>query len=345
MPSLEVIYTRSMDSLPKRSASVTAAAVVAILGSALVAVGCSIAFLGMLLIKLPGTSSELPSSVRTLGLATQGFMTCLSLFGIATGIGLIYLRKWARISILIWGGFSAFFGVIGIPIALLMPFSQTPNAPNLPAESMQTVRWVLLVIYGIPLLIGIWWLILFNRGPIKAQFRSTTVAADAGLPRKPRCPLPIAVLAWFYITSILNLLFLPLFPFYVPVFVFGRVLPGSVGLTVLILSSLTFVVSGVGLLKLKPWSYSLTMALQVFWLASTAVSMLSPNYNAVLDSFLKDVQASFHLPETYASPFNFAQHLGWMMFGGLVFAGAILGLLVYYRPRFLEAASRAASAS
>jgi hypothetical protein len=345
MPSLEVIYTRSMDSLPKRSASVTAAAVVAILGSALLAVGCSIAFLGMLLIKLPGTSSELPSSVRTLGLATQGFMSCLSLFGIATGIGLIYLRKWARISILIWGGFSAFFGVIGIPIALLMPFSQTPNAPNLPAESIQAVRWILLVIYGIPLLIGIWWLILFNRGPIKAQFRSTTVAADAGLPRKPRCPLPIAVLAWFYITSILNLLFLPLFPFYVPVFVFGRVLPGGVGLAVLILSCLAFVVSGVGLLKLKPWSYSLTMALRVFWLASTAVSMLSPNYNAVMDSFLKDVQASFHLPETQPSPFNFAQHFGWMMLGGLVFAGAILGLLVYYRPRFLEAASRAASAS
>ncbi len=62
------------------------------------------------------------------------------------------------------------------------------------------------------------------------------------------------------------------------------------------LSCLAFAVSGVGLLKLKPWSYSLTLGLQVFWLASGAVSMLSPNYNAVMESFLKDVQSSLHSP-------------------------------------------------
>src|SRR5216684_3406945 len=63
------------------------------------------------------SGQRFPPSVRTFGLATQGFMICLSLFGLATGIGLLYLRKWARISILIWGGLSVFFGVIGIPIA------------------------------------------------------------------------------------------------------------------------------------------------------------------------------------------------------------------------------------
>src|SRR5216683_4054947 len=110
-----------MDSSAKRSASVTAAAVVAILCSLFLLLCFSVAFLGMLLVKLPSTASELPPSVRTVGIAAQGFMICLSLFGIATGIGLIYLRNWARISILIGGSFSVFFGVIGIPIAFLMP--------------------------------------------------------------------------------------------------------------------------------------------------------------------------------------------------------------------------------
>jgi hypothetical protein len=332
-----------MDSPAKRSASVTAAAVVAILSGALLVVGSSIAFLGMLLIKLPNTPSDLPPSVKTLGLATQGFLICLSLFGVATGIGLIYLRKWARISILIWGGFSAFFGVIGIPIALLMPFSQTPNVPDLPAEGVHLFRGILLIIYGMPLLIGIWWLILFNRKSVKAQFAGQEASGDQGLPQKPACPFPIAVLAWIYVASVLNLLFLPLLPFHVPLMVFGYVLPGSAGKIGLIIASLTFGIAGIGLLKLKPWSYSLTIGLQLFWLASGIVSALTPNYTAVMDSYMKEVQASFHLPETPSSPFNFAQHYGWMMAGGLVFAGAILGLLVYYRPRFLEAASRAAA--
>jgi len=334
-----------MDYSPKRSASVTVAAVVAILGSLFLLLCCSVVFFGMLLVKLPGNASELPPFARNAMLAGQGFMMCLSLLGIATGIGLIYLRKWARISILIWGGMAVFFGVAGIPIAYLTLLTPNPNAPELPMESMQAVRWILLFIYGMPLLIGIWWLVLFNRAAIKAQFRSTTVAADPALPQKPACPLPISVLAWFYITSILNLLFLPFLSFHMPVFVFGRVLSGSLGLAVLILSCLAFALAGIGLLKLKPWSYSLTIGLQVFWLVSTAVSMLSPNYNVVMDSFVKEMQVSLHLPETQFSPAAFAHHYGWAVVLGLLFAGAILGLLVYYRSRFLEAAAKAASAS
>jgi hypothetical protein len=73
--------------------------------------------------------------------------------------------------------------------------------------------------------------------------------------------------------------------------------------------------------------------------------MLSPHYNPVMDSFLREMQASLHLPETQFSSANFAHHFGWTLVLGLLFAGAILALLVYYRPRFLEAASRAASPS
>ena len=261
----------------------------------------------------------------------------------ATSIGLIYPRNWARIFVLIGGSFSVFFGLMGIPIAFFTQFPPNPRSPALSAESMQVVRWFLLGIYGIPLLIGIWWLILFNRKSVKAQFARQGESADQG-PRKLACPLPIAVLAWFYVASVLNLLFLPLLSFHLPLFVFGRVLPGSTGGAVLMLSSLAFAIAGIGLLKLKPWSYSLTIGLQLFWLASALVSALTPNYGALMDSYMKEVQASFPLLDALSSPFNIAQQYGWMMTGGLVFAGAILGLLVYYRPRFLEVASRADAA-
>jgi len=65
-----------------------------------------------LLARLPGPASSLPPAMRYMMLGTQAFMMCLSAFGIATGVGLLYLRKWARISILTWGGLSVFFGVI-----------------------------------------------------------------------------------------------------------------------------------------------------------------------------------------------------------------------------------------
>src|SRR5260370_29263345 len=212
-------------------------------------------------------------------------MIFVSVFCLASGTGLLYLCFWARIALLIWGGFSVFFGLIGIPIAFLMQFPPNPNSPALPAESMQVGRWILLVIYGIPLLIGVWWLILFNRKTVKAQFAGQREFADLGLPRKPACPLPIAVLAWFYVASVLNLLFLPLLSFHLPLFIFGRVLPGRTGGAVLMLSSLAYAIVGIGLLKLKPWSYSLTIGLQLFSLASGVVSLVTPNERTGMDSY------------------------------------------------------------
>jgi hypothetical protein len=334
-----------MEYSQKRSASVTTAAVVAILCGLFLLLCCSVIFLGFLLAKLPGAASEFPPAMRYMMLGAQGFMVGLSLWGVATGFGLLYLRKWARISILIWGGLSVFFGVCGIPIAYVMLLSPNPNTPTLPVEGMQAIRGVLLVIYGLPFVIGVWWLILFNRKGVQAQFAGSAFPADPSVPPKPACPLPIAVLAWFYISSILNLLFLPFFPSNVPVFVFGLILPGTMGRAILILSFLAFFAAGVGLLKLKPWSYTLILVLQLFWLASTAVSMLRPTYKAAMQSFLEQYEASFHLPTSQYSANPFIQYFGWFMVFGMIFAGVILGLFVYYRPRFLEAASRAAASS
>src|SRR5260370_1820109 len=267
----------------KPSASTIAAAIVASLAGLFVLLCCSLAFFGPLLNTLPANPVEAQPFVRSAMLATLGFMMCLAIFGIATGIGLILLRNWARISALIWGGLSVFVGAIGIPIVFFIPLVPRANVTNLSADGMQAVRWILLFFYGLPLIAGIWWLILFNRKTVKAQFAATTTtSAVSGQTQKSRCPLPIAVLAWFYITSILNLLFLPFLPFHVPTFVFGRVLPGSAGAAVLILRRLAFAVSGGRLLKLKPWGSALTPRLQLFWLSRGPAAMLNPHYHPTL---------------------------------------------------------------
>src|SRR5437763_15591012 len=142
-----------MDYSRKRSAAVTVVAVLAILGSLFLLLCCAVVFFGML-VKLPSTTPEVPPFMRIALLATEGLMMCLSLFGMATGIGLFYLRHWARISILIWGGVSVFVGLMGISIVFLMSLSPTPPALDLSPEGIQAVRWILLIVYGMPLPIG-----------------------------------------------------------------------------------------------------------------------------------------------------------------------------------------------
>src|SRR5713226_1307766 len=105
----------------KPSASTIAAAIVAILAGLFVLLCCSLAFFGTLLNTLPANPVEAQPFVRSAMLATLGFMMCVAIFGIATGIGLILLRNWA--------------------IVFFIPLVPRANVPNLSADGMQAVRW------------------------------------------------------------------------------------------------------------------------------------------------------------------------------------------------------------
>jgi len=320
-------------------ASVIAGAVIALLGSVLMLVASSLGFVAMLSISLPAGSQALPPFARTAVLGTYGFMICLSIFGISTGIGLILLRNWARISAMVWAGVCVFFAAIGIPIGFFMTFPGPPNAPNIPEETMHVVRWSILILYGIPLIVGVWWLILFNRKTIKAQFARHSAPLDLAAPQKPRCPLPVSVLAWFLICSAVNVFFLPFLPISFPVILFGHPIPGAGGKIFLLLNCLLLVVAGAGLLKLKPWSYPLTITVQLFWLVSGVVSMLSPNYDAVMTSVITDMNNAMHLSQSPYSTADFLRNMHRFMFIGFLIPIAIVVMLFYYRRRFLEAAS------
>jgi len=322
-------------SKPSASGSVIAAAVVAIAGSVLTILVFSLVLLSFALVG----SAQTPETPAFLKIALEIMFVlflCVAIFGVVTGVGLIRLRNWARISALVWAGVCSFFGAFGVLIVSIAPF---PTPPNIPPQSMSIFRGVALFMYLVPLLIGVWWLILFNRKSIKAQFAGQNIAGDPILQQKPRCPTPIAVLAWIYIVSVLNFVVFLFLPFRMPVFLFGHVVSGAAGKIVLILSCLLFATAGVGLLKLKPWSYPLTIGMQVFWLASGVVSMLNPNYKSVMNSAMAEMRNSMHLPSpTFQAP-DYMCFESWGMFVGFLIAGAVLGMLLYYRKRFLAAAA------
>ena len=321
------------------SASVIVAAVFAILAGLISLLMMSLGLFGLLLGSAQGPTPELPAFVRNATLAFLAFLVCLSAFGIATGIGLILLRNWARISVLIWGGFSVFFGVMGIPIILFMSLPPPPDVPNLPPASMRMVRLFLAFMYGIPLIVGLWWLILFNRKSVKAQFVGIAGALDPSVPQKPRCPVPVAVLAWLYITTAAHIVILPFLPFSMPLILFGHLFPGRIGTLFYALNCLVLVVVGVSLLKLKPWSYHFVTGLHLFWLASGIGTVLHPNHSSQMTSIIRDINNSLHLPPSFYSTPDYLIQVRWSMYFAVLIPAVILGILFYYRKRFLEAAT------
>jgi hypothetical protein len=343
-----MVYTVLMANSAKPSASVIAAAVVAILAGLFTGLVTALGAIRILLDTSSSVSRELPPFVKGLTLAMMAFMTCLSLFGLATGIGLILLRNWARISVLTWGASCVFFGLVGAAAALFISLPPEPDVPNLPAGTTQAVRLIALVVYALPAAVGAWWLVLFTRRGVKAQFVSKTSAVglvDLSLPQpqKPRCPLAILVIAWYFISAAANVVFLPFLPFRFPTVYFGHAFQGWIGTALLLLNCSLLVVAGVGLLKLKPWSYPLTIALQLIHIASGIMTLLSPNFDSFLSSVISKVNDVMHLPPGIYSPIDVVHNYRWFAYFGLLIPLVIVVLLFYYRERFLEAASAAKS--
>lgn len=330
-----------MDNSSRPSASVIAAGVVAILGSVLVFVATALLLGTLLLVNMPQNMPEQPPFARVAGIVTIAVALVCSIFGIATGIGLIRLRYWARVAAMVWAGISFFFGLIGIPIALFMTLPATVNSPGAPPNFTTLFRLVLLAIYGAPLAVGTWWLILFTRASVKEQFARTAKPADLAVPQKPRCPAPIAVLAWFLITSAANVIIIPILPFRIPVLFFGHLFVGTAGMLIFLMMCVLVVIAGIGLLKLKPWSYPLTIGIHLFWLTSGIISALSPNFDSMMTSIITEMNSAMHVPPDLVLPFNFVQNMRWFMYLSFLIPIAIIALLFYYRERFLEAASSA----
>ena len=327
-----------MSNSAKPSAAVIASAIVAILGGLLFLLVSAIGFLGILLGSSVG-HAELPAFARTSALGGMALVIATSIFAIAVGISLVLLRNWARISALVLAGFCVFFGAIGVIVFTVT--AVLPQPANLPPQQMWIFRAVLAAIYGIPLAIGTWWLILFTRKAIKSQFTDPAVPIDPDLPQKSRCPTPIAVLAWLFIACVLDIPFVAFMP-NIPFLLFGHVISGPAGRMCFILMFLLFPVAGIGLLKLKPWSYHLTLAMQFFFLSSGIVTLLSPNFRTISRALILQMENSMPMSNSGFSLLDYPHYMDWAIGFGLLFAVAVLVMLVYYRTRFLELAATAA---
>ena len=116
------------------------------------------------------------------------FMLGLAAWGIATGINLLQLREWARISMIVFSGLLLVMAVPGLIMMLVMPLPTPPVSALPPGDAMPSlehlmtaVRIGMAVFYALLALLGGWWLYFFNSRPIRELFRGAAATPSSQL--------------------------------------------------------------------------------------------------------------------------------------------------------------------
>jgi hypothetical protein len=309
------------------------------LGSALVLLATALGFLAVLTLPNSQAGPPLPSLARAMAEGTMAFFFGLAILGIFTGVGVLRLKNWARISVLVWSGVTATICAFILAFLAFIPFPVPPNAGT-PVNIATFVRLSIALVYGLPLAIAVWWLILFNRKTIAARFEAGIGSPldPSGFPveptsaSKPTLPLPITVLAMFLLFSSLSVFLI--FFVHLPVLLFAHALRGPVGTVAWITTCLLSTAAGIGLLCRKVWSYWLTLGLQLLWLLSGVVTLTSPKY----PDFMLEAMSSMTFSTTPYPEYPI-ERLRTFSYAGLAFPIFILILLLCYRSRFLRASA------
>jgi hypothetical protein len=356
-----------MNTLAKRESlpAVTAAGVVAIIFSALGGLLGLMVEVAMLVAPGLQTSDGAPGMPAATRAAVEVFWLfglAVAVFGLFAGIGVLRRRNWARISMLVWGGIMAVFSAISIPIILIvfhsLPSTLPPGSATGPFMGFLKVFMVLF--YGIPLGIGIWWLVLFTRPRVTAAFTASPAlagfppAVDAsGFPSpepmvrpsaspKAACPLPLMIFAGFLVFSCVCMVLFMFFPTTgaMPFFLFGHFFSGISAKAILGIMAIVFGIGAVGILKLKPWALDTVLVLQLVLLANGILSVLNPRFLAAMQEAMQSANAA-NPAFPGGNPFLTESFFHMILIFGVCFSAAIIALLLFYRSRFREAASAA----
>jgi hypothetical protein len=250
-----------------RPVSVTASAIVAILGSmfALLLAGLMVASSFM---ELPKPQ---PPNAAQFAIGGAVMFVALAGLGIWTSVGLFRLRSSARTSILVFAGFLALVSIFSLLIAMAVPMP-----PNTPAGTGNVFRGVIAVMFGVPFAIAVWWLIQFNTQSTRAAFASP-------LPETaPRRPISITVIAWMFLVGAASCLTMILVR--APAFFFGAIFNGWIAGLFFALFAALSVYIGKGLLDLRERARIVAIGWFVFSLVQVTIVTLVP---ALRESMLR----------------------------------------------------------
>lgn len=315
----------------RRSVGVTISAVIVLLGSGLTLL------LGLLMTALGWMESDPRlAALRPVLLAEAAMFGVVAVLGIATGVDLLRRRRWARISVLIFAGFLCLMGFTAGFVILVMPLPTPAHPPAEVAWVMTGVRVVLAAFYFLQMALGAWWLWLFTRESVKAQFGKAAVAAPAGASPAAAAarvgvaqgrPVSITIIAVLLLIGILNA---PIaLALRLPALFLGKLVAGWAAAAFFLGFSVAGLAIGIGLLKLRPWSRWGAIGLYAFGLLNAASMALPGRMDALMEIMWS------RMPAEMRPPMNFPMPPMWIyMLPGMVLVGVILYFLVREGPAF-----------
>lgn len=193
-------------------------------------------------------------------LAGSIFTLLFGVWGIATGIGLLRLRRWAWACVLV---ISAVMILFSVPELLGAPhlIRATTGVPTISAGHFVLLQYFHLIALGIvPVILGIWWLAFFLRRSVRLQFAGALAEVAEGTAIASRSgAVDASAIVLFFGSALLLLLAViaPLSayaapqPQSVPPFPFRGMLIG-VGIFYVLVAAWV-VVTGVGVIKRRAW--------------------------------------------------------------------------------------------
>lgn len=317
----------------KRSGGVTAAAVVVFLGSGLFLLLSVAGVAGRLAGWIPAHSDAPFRSARDAATA-MNVSYCMDVmfiaWGFATGIGLLRLRAWARASILVIGGLLLVgMGFGAVAIALL-------------SKVLPAVPGPLVVILGLPAVIGGWWIVHFNLSGVRKQFEQYPTTGHYSLVDgsartlflKPQPPLSIILIACIFLAGVPSVVVAFLFGF--PAVVLGFVIEELGGKLLYSLYLPAILYTGFGLLKLKPAARFLAIALTLLHMANNTFFVLLPGLEERLTDILGRIGVVLPGPLTLAMLLPLVR-MGFVV--GLSASLVVLWFLVTQRSAFIAQTS------
>jgi len=303
-----------------RPAGVTVSAVFLILGS--VPTALMGAFMLFAHSFVPPTTLQ-PPFVKAIMVITAAVFFGCALWGLLTAIGLFRMRRWARISILVIGALLVIFCGLSLVMLLAMPLFM-PEIES--SRGLGMVMGMMITIYLVPIVLGLWWLIYFNRAAVKAEYLQGVVL-DEG----PRRPLSIAVIAWHLV--VFGIMIIPFALFDWPAYLFGMVLTGWAAKLTYLVFGVAQLVIGVGLLKLKPWSHAAAVWFCIYAMVHGVVFAFLPDKAARLAEFMQHYPPEFRVDTSMLtdSMFWLGAVVTWLTFG------TVLWYLFTRKKAFLDA--------
>ena len=293
-------------------------------------------------------------------IGTSLFMALLATWAIFTIVGLLRLRNWGRISVLIIGGcLAATCGLAAAGLVISLIVSSTWNQPgnlppNLPPHFAAFMFASIAFFYACLAAIGIWWLVYFNRRKVKAFFVSPAVNAysqptpysypidstyTAPQLIKPgrfaNVPVGIVILACFFLLSSLMCVVMAFVPF--PAFLLGFIISGPAKYALYVAFAACSGFIGYGLLHLDNRARIATLAFLGFGVVNTA-SILLPRGRSQFLLYNEQMMQRFQVPGVPTTPMPGLTYASLIVgsLTGLAFTGFLMWLLQRHSDAFLR---------